>query len=428
MRLLATSDIHMGRRASQVPESASEYASCAGVWKRVVEYAIHKKVGAVLLAGDMVDENNKFYEALGPFEEGINDLKDADIRILAVSGNHDHDVLPGIADAVGGEHFRLLGRGGTWEREIIVSKDGRERVQVFGWSFPEREVRSSPLHAFPRDKVDASIPAIGLLHADLDKGEKYCPVDRSEFSATKLPFWILGHIHKPSEINTNDSPMVLYPGSPQGMDPGETGPHGVLLVEVSDRHIHPLFKPLAGIVYENLELHIDGVLEDDLQVYITEFLRQKCRKINKHGKLKFLSAHLGIQGRSKICKSKIEERCKGLVETGLDFGDVHVGINRLSVSVQPEIDLKDRSRFNSFDGCLARLILALQAGKLDREQQALVDRIQKEVSSIYGNPVFSMLDDAGEKPDDPACRKFLIQQAWLLLDILDRQRKVGVSQ
>lgn len=422
MKLLATADIHMGRRASQVPESSAEYASCAGVWKRVAEYAIGQSVDAVLLAGDMVDENNKFYEALGPFEEGINNLKNAGIRILAVSGNHDHDVLPGIADAVGGEHFHLLGRGGTWEREIIVSRDGSEQLQVFGWSFPGREVRSSPLHAFPRGEVDASLPAIGILHADLDKGEKYCPVDRSEFSTTRLPLWVLGHIHKPSKINAGGSPMVLYPGSPQGMDPGETGTHGVLLIEVRGQEIHPEPGPLARIVYENLELRIDDVLEKDLQAHIVKFLKQKFREFNKHGELKVLSARLHIQGRSKIGKSQIEERCKGLVETELNFGDVHVWINRLSVSVQPGIDLEDRGRLNSFDGCLARLILALEAGKLDREQQALVDRIKKEASSIYGSPVFSMLDYAGEKPDDPACRNFLIQQAWLLLDILDRQR------
>ena len=117
-----------------------------------------------------------------------------------------------------------------------------------------------------------------------------------------------------------------------------------------------------------------------------------------------------------------------MIETGLYFEKEHVWINRLSVSVQPEIDLEDRSRFNSFDGCLARLILALQEGKLNREQQALVDRIKREASYIYGSPVFSMLDDSGENPDDSLCRNFIIQQAWLLLDILDRQRTVGVGQ
>jgi exonuclease SbcD len=428
MKLLATADIHMGRRACQVPDSALEYASCAGVWKRVVEYAIDQKVDAVLLAGDMVDENNKFYEAIGPFEEGIKELENEGIPILAVSGNHDHDVLPGIVDAFGGKHVHLLGRDGTWERKIIVSRDGREKLQVFGWSFPGREVHYSPLHAFPRSEVDASFPAIGLLHADLDKGEKYCPVDRSEFSTTMLPLWVLGHIHKPSEINTDDSPILLYPGSPQGMDPGETGIHGVLLIEVRGQEIHPQPRPLARIVYENLELKIDGVLENYLQAYIAKFLKQEFLELNKHGELKVLSARLHIQGRSKIGKSQIEEQCNGLIETGLYFEKEHVWINRLSVSVQPEIDLEDRSRFNSFDGCLARLILALQEGKLNREQQALVDRIKREASYIYGSPVFSMLDDSGENPDDSLCRNFIIQQAWLLLDILDRQRTVGVGQ
>jgi DNA repair exonuclease SbcCD nuclease subunit len=46
-----------------------------------------------------------------------------------------------------------------------------------------------------------------------------------------MDYWALGHIHK-QEVLARD-PWIVYPGSTQGLNPKETGPHGCLVVDVS---------------------------------------------------------------------------------------------------------------------------------------------------------------------------------------------------
>ena len=46
-----------------------------------------------------------------------------------------------------------------------------------------------------------------------------------------MDYWALGHIHKQEVLAEN--PWVVYAGSPQGINPKETGPHGCFVVEIS---------------------------------------------------------------------------------------------------------------------------------------------------------------------------------------------------
>ena len=102
-------------------------------------------VRAVLLAGDVVDRDDDFFEAYGHLARGVRRLADADIEVIGVAGNHDVKVLPRLANEV--PAFRLLGAGGEWEHCEIA--DGRESLTVWGWSFPQPRVIESPLPNAP---------------------------------------------------------------------------------------------------------------------------------------------------------------------------------------------------------------------------------------------------------------------------------------
>src|SRR3954469_17173730 len=111
VRVLATGDIHIGRCSTKTDEPGWP---CAQAWDDLVRLAIDERVDLVALSGDIVDRENRYYEAIGPLERGLRALAKEGIPVFAVSGNHDHDVLPRVADALGGfdSGFRLLGRGG----------------------------------------------------------------------------------------------------------------------------------------------------------------------------------------------------------------------------------------------------------------------------------------------------------------------------
>jgi DNA repair exonuclease SbcCD nuclease subunit len=148
--LLAIGDIHLGRRPTRVPEDVLESVGSkeltpAAALRRAVERALSLEVDAVLLAGDVVEQNDDFYEAYGDLAEGVKRLTRAGIPVFGVAGNHDVRVLPRLADAI--PEFQLLGRGGVWEEAVIEGRDGSS-MRILGWSFPsERGARS---HESPR--------------------------------------------------------------------------------------------------------------------------------------------------------------------------------------------------------------------------------------------------------------------------------------
>lgn len=40
-------------------------------WSRIVDYAIAHGVDVVALSGDIVDRDNRYFEAIGPFQRGL---------------------------------------------------------------------------------------------------------------------------------------------------------------------------------------------------------------------------------------------------------------------------------------------------------------------------------------------------------------------
>ncbi|HYW95118.1 MAG TPA: metallophosphoesterase, partial [Bacteroidales bacterium] len=95
MKILATSDLHLGKRSSEVPLTEKE-SSTRYTWEQIVDGCLNQAVDVVLLAGDIVDRDNRFFEAVGPLQAGLEKLDRAGITVIITAGNHDYDVLPAI--------------------------------------------------------------------------------------------------------------------------------------------------------------------------------------------------------------------------------------------------------------------------------------------------------------------------------------------
>ena len=251
-RLLCTADLHLGRESSGFPGCDS-----LGAWSRMVDRAVESSADAVLVAGDFFDSDAAQYAVRADVRRTLERLRAAGIAVVAVAGNHDSHALRVFSRYCDGL-ITLLGVAGA---PSMVDIKG---FRVVGASF-ERPDDHGLLDRLP--VVSVGSPVVGLLHGDIDGTDRrYNPFSGAELTGRGVDSWVLGHIHVRREFA---SFSASYPGSPQALDPGETGLHGFHWLEIDDRGglSSPIFEPVSDVRYENLTIELPaGELLDDAVV------------------------------------------------------------------------------------------------------------------------------------------------------------------
>jgi DNA repair protein SbcD/Mre11 len=424
MRILCTGDIHIGRRASRIPDGIdSARFSTAAAWEAVVDAAIRERVDLLALSGDVVDRANRYFEAFGPLERGLRQLVEAGIDTVAVTGNHDFDVLPQLQRGAAGERLHLLGAGGRWERWTLHS-GGEPTLHVDGWSFPSQHVRHSPLDMYPQPPDDG-LPVLGLLHADLDQpASPYAPVTLAQLTRQPVSFWLLGHIHHPSLQHGIGAP-VLYPGSPYAMDPGESGPHGPWLVELSPgRAPQARQLPISPVRYEPLPIAIDGL--DDLetvsgavagtaQVRLTELAAT-------NGDLECVAFRVTVTGRTTL-HSAVPKLLDDLrSDFQLTSGQLQGFVEKLTIDTRPALVLSELVQRSDPPGALARTLRALEADDYAVACCQLLDDTLARLRAVERQHVYAGIADTSTL-DRAVAREHLLREGYRLLDSLVAQRE-----
>jgi DNA repair protein SbcD/Mre11 len=430
MRLLLTADLHMGRRPSRLPEHIDTGPlSSTACWSAIVDTAISERVDLVALAGDVVDQANRFYEAVGPFEEGVRRLAAAGIRVVAVAGNHDHETLGAVAGNLDPEIFTLLGRGGRWER-VTIERDGAAALHVDGWSFAQTWCDEDPLRDYRPAPADG-VPLLGLLHADLEVGvSRYAPVRLADLRRHPAALWLLGHVHAPALHELEGAATVLYPGSPQAMDPGETGAHGVWLAELDGASRFTLRKlPLSTVRYETLEVDVSGeeseaAIDTRVSGAVGDLLRETVE--NGCGPLRYLSLRVRLTGRTALHRV-LPGRLERIVpELEMEHGGVTALVERATLATRPALDLAELARGRDAPGILARLALAIESGELSAAQEALLQRAVRSADEVRGARTYrSVADRGGEGSARAESLEVLREHSLLLLDTLVAQKEVA---
>lgn len=422
VRLLTTGDIHLGRHPTRIPNrlDGKEF-SPRSIWQDVVREAIEREVDAVVITGDVADRENRYFEAYGAFESGVIDLDEEGIPIVTVAGNHDSEFLPRMVDDIGVDNLHLLGRNGTWER-FSLGEFGDSEVYLDGWSFPQEHVSSSPIDDYDLPQADQSTQ-IGVLHADLDNPRtQYAPVDSSELRNTPADCWLLGHIHVP-QVPIDADPTVLYPGSPQPLDPGEQGVHGPWLISIEDGEVTTEQIPTASVRYEEIEVDvsdapdIEGVgaaVSTEVQQYIEE---AETRKLSA-----FLP-RIKLTGRTDA-HAEIE-REKAIIEDQLvtNHGSIDIQIGSILADTRPDVDLEDLQEGENPVSYLAELLLALEKEDTPDEFSSLVDESHDTLRRAYRSDAYNPLRREGDlkTPERATAKEVLESEARVLLDTLLQQ-------
>jgi len=428
IRLLCTADLHLGRYPSRVPIGRPDL-SVEFVWERIIDYAIQERVDALVLAGDLVDQDNKFFESYGPLERGLLRLAEAGIHTYAVTGNHDYDVLPRLHGVLKPEFFHLLGQGGIWEESTLI-RGGDPVLGFLGRSFRSRTERISPLIGIPELRAD--VPVIGIVHGDLNaKSSMYAPLPESDLKRVPVASWILGHIHSPSRLD-HRSGSILYPGSPQPLDPGEAGAHGPYIVEVHpDGRVEMEQVVLASVKYASCDVDLSDVDgEDGFEGAVLEAVRDACRReIDTNDRLRHVVYRPRYVGRTAVDRDIEKLHAYARANLVIPVGEACATIDSFTPATSPAVDLEMISTAGGPLAELARTMLMLENGDDAGELQQLVRDIRHSLERVARSSAYRPLREHGHEDDSEVAdvTMMLGRQGMLLLDELMSQTRRGIS-
>lgn len=429
IKLMVTGDLHLGIHPSGIPKNIDSDSFSPGyIWKSIADEACHLSVDAVVITGDVIDRANQFYEAWGPFESGLRQLEAEAIPVFAVAGNHDSDVLGTFVDSQEAPNCQLIGRGGDWQR-VAVERDGETVLQLDGWSYPERHIHENPMDHYDLPEPDR--PTLGVLHTDFNNpGSRYAPVGEEDLKGTSLDGWLLGHIHKP-QVHS-ERPLILNPGSPQPLDPTETGVHGPWEITVHGKEdIDVRQRPMATLQYEYLKKNA-GELErpEDLTGAIKEQAQEKLEHADPYNeKLEALSLRVTLTGETDF-HERLEKHGRKLKESFRPRVDqVQLYVEQLINKTRPPLDLQSLAEGTSPVARLAELVYELeQRGPGAKDlNPGLRDQTDKALAEAYNASTYEPLRVHGDvdQPNLDRAVELLRRQGHKLLRELYAQKEGG---
>jgi DNA repair exonuclease SbcCD nuclease subunit len=221
-------------------------------FENLVDIALAEQVDFIVIAGDLYDSDWKDFNTGLYFVGRMARLREAGIRVLLASGNH--DAASSITRSLRlpeNVHLFPHQRPGTFALE-------RLNVAVHGQSFATAAVRTDLSRHFP-DPMPGCFN-IGLLHTCLngrEGHEPYAPCRLEALCEKGYDYWALGHVHQREVLS--ESPLVVFPGNTQGRHARETGPKGCMLVQVDERRsAEAVFRPLDVVRWETVAVDAAG--------------------------------------------------------------------------------------------------------------------------------------------------------------------------
>jgi DNA repair exonuclease SbcCD nuclease subunit len=432
INVLATSDLHLGRRSSGLPQVKS-HSSAIYTWNRITELCFEHEIDLLLISGDVIDRENLFFESVSPLVNGLRSLIEQDISVCLVAGNHDYNSLADAVGRIDSPKIHLLGQEGSWESCLLDLP--KQKVQVVGRSFTGSSLKSDPLQNFNESEVEPDIPTIGIVHGEVDASDsQYGPIDRDRLIESKVDAWFIGHIHKP-QILREQNPLICYPGSPHAFSASEPGRHGPWLIEISDeRSYTPEQTQLSPVRYEKVQIDISDIQNknDFRQTAITRLMDFTEKFGTEIDPVHNLIYDVEVKGETDN-PEEIDlwsDEINNFFEQ-LTAPDVMISVRKVTTTLSPNLEgLREWAGESNPAGMLADLILKLREGREDPLISELIEKWKVGVDKANRADVYRPLRKKQRHidPESEEARRYLQKESERLLMYLIRQQQSERSE
>jgi hypothetical protein len=427
VRLLCASNLHLGRSTYGVPERLgldTARLSMTATWDAVVDLARAESVDAVVIAGDLIDRENRRFEPIGPIERGLTTLARHDIPVILVAGDEDIDPVRALVDTDAHGGITLLGRDGTWQTTTVTDGDGRS-ITIAGWSAPGRSVTSTPVNDL------ATAADVVVLHGTPEgQGRGFAPIPAARVGGSAT-LWVAGAPFEPS-VETIDGTTLLVPGSTAPLSPVDVGTRGAWIADINGDGVKLRGVPLGTVRFDHVDVDLTGTADaNDVETRIIEALQatlESAVETDTGSHLLAVCAHFTLYGRTPAYRSlpALLDDVQRTVD--LQKQGVMLAITSVTNAAEPTIALDPLLERADPVGETARIIAALDSpeiGDMAAPYQDLLHRTATRLTGAHRSRVFAAISSDPD-PDLEEARRLLRREAWATLDALVRQR--GIDQ
>ena len=311
MKFFHIADIHLGMEnygridpSTGLHTRLKDFIKC---FSFAIDIALEEKVDLVIFTGDAYKNSNPNPTHQREFASQAYRLSKAQIPVVMINGNHDNPVSFGKATSL--DIFDTLNVSGiriVTEPELLDIETKGGPVQVFGLPWPTKNLflskeeykdftdeeitkeiqkrASEKIREFAR-MMKPDIPAIFAAHlavaeATYSGSERSAIIGRDPVFSTQVlaqkefDYVALGHIHKFQDLNLNNHPPVVYPGSIERINFGEEkDDKGVCLVNIEKGKTSYEFIPVPARKFVTIDITISEG-QDPTDTLIKEI--EKC--------------------------------------------------------------------------------------------------------------------------------------------------------
>jgi len=341
VRFVHAADLHLdapfqGIAATDARVGAALADATYEAFRRIVDVCIEREAAFLVIAGDAYNSADKSLRAQLKFRAEMQRLAEAGIDVFVANGNHDPQ-SGWSAGLVFSGNVHVFSARQVDRFEVV--RGGETVAVVYGRSFAR--VAETDNFALGYRRAEGDPVAVGVLHANVGGNtdyDPYAPASLEDLRAAGMDYWALGHIHKQEVLAEN--PWIVYAGSPQGLNPKETGPHGCLVVDVgTDGAVKLEHVETGPVSWARLDVDVSGAAGlDEVRSLLVAALDEQRALAGRH-----CVARVSLVGRSSahadLARSGIATQLLEDVRGESALAEPWLWLDRLVDATAPPIDL-----------------------------------------------------------------------------------------
>ncbi len=434
-KFLHVADVHLDVPMQKISTKLNIAADATFLaLENLVQFALEKKVDAVIFAGDIWNDEDASLRARLKFKKATDILSKNNISVYVAHGNHD-PLTKEFESIQYSENVHVFTENMT---SFSFKKEDNLLACIHGISHTQKKETSNLSKLFIKlnECEKEKCFHIHVLHTSLmgnEKEDNYAPCSLADLREKNPHYWALGHIHTFQILNEN--PEIIFPGSLQGTHINEDNAHGCVYVELkreensSGVEIIKEFIPLAPLMWLKLEYILEEECEDfvSLQEKIQDYLIEKTEEILNSSQeylkkyTKQIVVRLTLAGKSYLNSElrdiyKLKE-LKSSLNEDLVHSNPALYINDIELETVSKEEEKSIEELLKMDSFLAEVLK--KGEKLlkisEDEVYAEMEKIYKESPILKGHYKLLPLPK-----DKDFYKKIIVQAQYLTRQLLEK--------